>query len=329
MTHRATVLGCLFLALAVALAGCEVLGVYEYVTEHKSSLYIVIGSSIIAAVTPALPALADWFLRGRQWGYGLAAWAGFLVCLSIVLTAAIQRTGSATDAGEQARVAAWRAEIVAVAAEKQAAADYAAAQAAALKECDVRGKKCMDAEDKASAARATLAKSRAALVAAPAGDQVDPLARRLAAVLRVVTEDQVRLMQPLLVPVALSILSALFFAGWARLDFETGHVRTTPDNSGQLRTKEELSDPKPSLTLAPKFGPLAAFLVNRTKSVVGQAIEVERAMYGEYQAWCASENMQPHPPAVFARQLARVGKAAGIAIEIRGKEAYCLDRRLA
>ena len=102
MTYRATFLGCLFLGLALLLAGCEVLGVYEYVSEQKSSAYMMVASCAIAAVTPGLPALGDWVWRGRKRLYCLGAWIAFAVCLTIVLTAAIQRTGAATDGADNA-----------------------------------------------------------------------------------------------------------------------------------------------------------------------------------------------------------------------------------
>jgi hypothetical protein len=328
MTYRATVLGCVFLLLALVLAVCELLGVFEFVTEHKASAYIVVGSCVVAGVTPALPALADWAWRARHYVWMVGAWIAFGICLTIVLVAAIQRTGTATDGAQKHREQAERAAAVAVTVERQAAADYAAAQAAALKECDVRGKKCMDAEDKASRARAALAQARAALVAAPIGAQVDPMARRLAAV-TTLTEQQVQLLYPLLLPVALSILSALFFAGWTRLDFLPAHVPAQTLQAAPLPTPLP-TPPIPSIAPpAAKFGAVDAYLVSRTEPVAGSEIECERDMYGDYKDWCEAADVSPYRPTQFATELVRVGQAAGLAIEIRGSQAYVLDRRLA
>jgi hypothetical protein len=327
MTYRGTVLGFLFLLLALVLAGCEVLGVYEYVREQNASAYILVASCTIALVTPGLPALGDWFWRGRQGLYCLGAWLAFAICLTIVLTAAIQRTGAATDGATQARAAAERATKIAEAAERQAKDDYTAAQSAALTECVVRAKRCMDAEDKAATARATLARARADLVSAPAGVQADPLAARLAGLLRM-SEDQFRLMQPLMVPLALSLLSVLFFAGWARLDF------TPAPGKPQEAPKAPIVTPaaKPQLALvrppAAKNGAVAAYLVNRTEPAPGDEVEIERTMYADYAAWCAQVGAAPHKPGPFAQELGGVAKAAGLKIAIRGQQAFCLDRRL-
>lgn len=327
MTYRVTGLGTVFLVLAIVLAACEVLGVYEYVRDQHASLYVAVGSCIIAAVTPGLPALADWFGRGRfrllQW----MSWVGFAICLIIVLAAAVQRTGAATDDAERQRAAAERARLLAERAERDAERDYRDAQAAALRECDVRGRKCMDAEAKAAELRQRLAVARATLVAAPAGPQVDPLARRLASILGV-SEDRVRLLQPLLVPVALSILSALFFAGWSRLDFQADPAPQTPAGHGRAAPRA-ISAPPPKPAPAGQFGAVAAFLVSRTEPAAGSAIEIERALYNAYVEWCRLGGVRPHPKQAFALELARIGKAAGLVIEIRGREAYCLDRQLA
>lgn len=321
MTYRPTILGVLFFGLALVLAGCEVIGVYEYVSEQAGGLYVMVGSCIIAAVTPGLPALADWFGRGRHRLLQAGTWIGFAVCLLIVMSAAMQRTGAAADTAQQTREAAERRMRIAEAAERQAVSDYEAAQAAALRECaSGRQRRCMDAEAKAAELRAVLARARAALVAAPAGAQLDPLAHRLASILPI-SEDRVRLLQPLLVPIALSILSALFFAGWSRLDFDAAETVRAAPLPPHVRHAEPAQ--------AGKFGAVAGFLVNRTEPVRGASIEVERDLYNAYVEWCRIGGVQPHPKQAFALELAQVGKAAGLVIEIRGQAAYCLDRRFA
>lgn len=332
MSYRATVLGCLFLALALMLAGCEVLGVYEFVSEHKSSTYVALGSCIIAAITPALPAIADWFGRGRQRLYCLSSWLAFLICLAIVLTAAIQRTGAATDAGQQSRDAAQRAEAIAKKAEKDAESDYTAAQSAALRECIVRAKRCMDAEEKAATAREKLATARATLVSAPAGEQVDPLARRLSAVLRFATEDQVRLMQPMLVPVALSILSALFFAGWSRLDFGASVQPVEPPS--EPTSARRVTEPRtwgvrpkaPPLPASP--GSVAEFLADVLEGDENGRVEVP-ALMSRYRSWCNSSNRVPVAGSAFVDALNDVRKAVGLDIEADGEKVYCMGVKIA
>jgi hypothetical protein len=315
MSYRPTFLGFLFLALALALTACEVLGVYEYVTEHRTSLYVAIGSCIVAAVTPGLPALADWFARSRGWRYAIGAWLGFAICLAIVLLAAIQRTGTATDAAEQLRNKAERAIAIAVSAEKQAADDYRVAQAAAIRECDIRGKKCLEAEAKAETARAALARARGDLVSAPAGEQVDPLARRLALVLPL-AEPQIRLLQPLLVPFALSLLSVLFFAGWSRIDFASG---ATPGQPAR---------PSPTMGKSIERGPVIEFLTDSLAGDPGNSVEAT-ALHPAYVSWCKTKGFLPYPGIVFADALAEVCGKAGIELELSGDKVLCRDVRLA
>lgn len=335
MTYRATFLGCLFLLIALALAACEVLGVYEYVVEQRSSLYVALGSCIIAAVTPALPALSDWFWRSAMRRYCAAGWVIFGLCLLLVTTAAIQRTGSATDGAQHAREAAERAASVAAMAEKQATGDYESAQAAALRECNVRGKRCMDAEDKAASARGALAKARASLVSAPVSGQADPIARRLASFLPI-SEERVRLLQPLLLPIILSALSAVLFAGWSRLDFMEADSKPAPAAEAPQKPAETPRRPalalvqeKPRAVRAGKFGSLAAFLVSCTEAAKGAEIAIEAVLYGAYCEWCRIGSVDPYDQPKFALELAHVAQSAGILIELRGTEAYCLDRRLA
>lgn len=328
MTYRFTALGFLFLALALVLAACEVLGVYEYVSEHKSSAYVALGSCVIAAITPTLPALADWFGRGRQFRYCLATWLAFILCLMLVMTAAIQRTGSTTDTAQQSREAAERAAKIAVAAETQAASDYEAAQAAALKECVVRRTRCMDAEEKADKARAALAKARAALISAPASEQVDPLARRIASVLPV-SEERVRLLQPLLLPIILSLLSAVLFAGWSRLDFIDAaeppnlapDARDVPQPSGGgIRPKA------PPVPAAPAS--VAEFLADVLEGDPKGEIEVP-VLYTTFKSWCRKKGRGLLEGPAFVNELNDVRQRVGIDIEARGKRVYCIGVRLA
>ena len=314
MSYRPTALGCAFLLLALALTGCEVLGVYEYVTEHPTSLYVAVGSCIIAAVTPGLPALADWFARSRGRRYALGAWLGFAICLAIVLMAAIQRTGSATDASEQLRTKSERAMRLAEQAAADARADYATAQRAAEIECEgkgARGKKCLEAEDKAAAARAARGRAVAALASAPAGEHADPLARRLALVLPL-AEPQIRLLQPLLVPFALSLLSVLFFAGWSRIDF-AGPEQPPAANRQPPRAR------------AP--GPVIEFLTDSLAGDPGNAVEAS-TLLPAYRAWSKTRGYLPIGGAAFADELVAVCGKAGIELDVAGDKVLCRDVRL-
>lgn len=320
MTYQPTVLGCFFLVVGAVFAGCEVWGVYEFVSHNKVSAYVWFGSCAAAAVMPILPALADWCSRGRRYSACVIAWIGFVACLLFVMGAAVHRTGAATDAAAEARLAAERAMHVAENTEKQAAKDYEAAQNAALAECTVRRQRCMDAEAKASALRAELARARAALVRAPAGPQIDPLASRLAG-LPGMSEELVRLLQPLQLPFILSLVSVLFFSQWAQRDFRAAldaPAAPTPQVPGV-----------PKSAPAAKSGAVPAFLVARTEAVANSAVEIEGDLYNAYVAWCQQNSFAAYAKNQFALELAAMRDKEAIDIEIRGEQAYCLNLRLA
>lgn len=308
--------------MAVVCTGCEVWGVLEFATDQNVKPYILIAGACMATVAPALPEIAKWCRRSGHYAAWLAALGALVVCLTVVVGAAIQRTGTATDTAEAKRAQSKIANAMAIKAEKDAERDYTVAQEAAIRECSVRGARCMDAEAKASDLRGKLAAARATLVTASI-EQSDPFAKRLSAImLGRVSEDQIRLLWPLLIPLGVSLVAATMFSGWVRVDFVAPPRISTP-------TALPLAHPAVRLKPAVKFGPISAFLVSATEPAPEKSIAIEAAMYPAYRKWCGTVGVTPYDPNRFARELAGVGKAAGLTIEIRGKEAYCMDRELA
>lgn len=313
MTYRPSVLGCILAVLAIVVAGVEVDAVVAFMMEQHAPVYMLAGSALAAGLMPALPTLAGLLRRARSWGAVLVTYAAFVVALILVVTSAVQRTGTATDMAEEQRTLAKRAAGVAEATERQAVADYMAAQSAALTECkDARGRRCMDAEAKAELRRQELARARAALVVAPAAHQVDPGARRLAGVFPI-TEEQVRLYQPLLWPLLMSLLSYALFAAWLAIDFG----KTSPASIEEPPKREPLT--------------VARFLFQHTADAPGERIEMEQALYNAYRVACIKEACVPSSPAVFGEDLAKVIQMAGLQVDIdvSNGEGFLLNRRLA
>jgi hypothetical protein len=137
--------------------------------------------------------------------------------LSLIFTAAVERTRGARDEANRDRQAiAQRIELTR-AAERDAKAIAGADEAAAMAECsraqkgaDPRGPACKSLEARADNSRQGLKEARDA--AAQAGVvPTDPQARRIAAILPV-SEEAVALYQPLILPLSISALGLLLIA---------------------------------------------------------------------------------------------------------------------
>jgi hypothetical protein len=301
-------------------------GVVEFANEQNVKPYVLLASACMALVAPALPELAKWTRRAGHYFSWLISLGALAACLLVVVGAAIQRTGTATDVAEARREQAKVAKAAAAKTEAETESAYKIAQEAAIRECDVRKARCMDAEAKAADLRAKLVTARTALVTASM-DQSDPFAKRLSAItLGKVSEDQIRLLWPLLIPAGISLLAATMFSGWVRVDFSSG-----PQEAPKAVAAPQVGRPQLALVSQPavKFGPVAAFLVSCTEPAIGEEIAVKGTMYGAYRKWCESVSVLPREKVSFANELDRVANAGAIKLEIRGKEAYCLDLRLA
>jgi hypothetical protein len=154
-------------------------------------------SSLVAAVTAAsigaaasLP-LAERAAKAGQWAKALGLVVFFLLMVGVSLTASIARVGGKHDS----EVSAVRVENARISLAHEA---YETAQRSAEAECATgRGPRCRAAEH-------TIVEARKALQSAPIKKVDDSMARRIAAVLPV-TEQQVQLYQPLLLPFALQL----------------------------------------------------------------------------------------------------------------------------
>lgn len=137
--------------------------------------------------------------------------------LSVIFTAAVERTGGARDDADRDRqVVALKIRLAGDAvndAKAVAASDEAAAKAEcsrASKGADPRGWRCTAAEKRADNSRERLEAARARLAKAGVAPR-DPMVARLAAVLPV-SEEAIALYQPLVLPLAISALGLLLIA---------------------------------------------------------------------------------------------------------------------
>jgi hypothetical protein len=209
------------IAGGVALTAIEVTGAVTYLVSQDSPSYLVAGGAIVTVVAAILPILAVRCWRGGRHYLALLLWAALLPALSLIFTAAVERTGGARDAANRERqVVAQRIELARETvkdAKVVADTDELAAKtecARAPKGADPRGPACKSLEARAENSRKRLEATREKLAQAGVVPQ-DPQARRIAAVLPGITEEAVHLYQPLVLPLAISILGLLLIAAGA------------------------------------------------------------------------------------------------------------------
>jgi hypothetical protein len=230
------------IAAGVALTGIEVWGAVEYLLKQEGHVsYLVLGGAIVTAVAALLPPLAERTWRAGRYTLALLLWAALLPALALILTAAIERTGGARDTAQMERRAIVQKIELARASVADAKTRLAAADAAVLAETKRKdapgcGRICKGLKIEAEAARKELTEARSAVAAAGVAPK-DSQAVRIAAVLPL-TEADVALYQPLILPLAISALGLLLIAVGAH----------TPKRRKALKRKgkpKRRSPPKP------------------------------------------------------------------------------------
>jgi hypothetical protein len=215
--RRYSMWGLAAILAGVILTAIEVYGSVTYLVSQAQPNYLVAGGAVVTMVAAILPVLA-----GRCWRHGrylLAAllWAAMAPALSVIVCAAVERTGGANDTAERGRQAIAQKLALARATEDEAKADVKADEAKAAAECsrasngaDPRGPLCKAAEERVGKSRQRLETARSGVAQAGVVPH-DPMASRIAAVLPV-SEAAVRIYQPLILPLAISGLGLLLIA---------------------------------------------------------------------------------------------------------------------
>jgi hypothetical protein len=206
------------IAGGVVLTAIEVVGAVGYLASQNQPSYLVAGGAVVTVVAAILPILA-----GRCWGHGryilaVLLWMAMVPALSVILCAAVERTGGAKDSADRDRQAHVLKLSLAKVTADEAKAQADTSQVKADAECsrsagpkvDPRGPLCKAAQERADKAAKALKSARDEVVKiGPA--PIDPMASRLAAVLPV-TEAAISLYQPLVLPLAISITGLLLIA---------------------------------------------------------------------------------------------------------------------
>jgi hypothetical protein len=228
----------------------------SYLVSQASPSYLVAGGAVVTIVAATLPILAARCWRDRRPTLAALLWVALVPALSLIFTAAVERTGGARDEANRGRQEVAQRIELAREAVKDAKAVADSDEAAAKAECarapkkgvDPRGPACKSIEVRADNSRRRLQAAREAQAQAGVVPQ-DPQARRIAAVLPGVSEEAVQLYQPLVLPLAISIIALLLIAYGAHHPPK----RRVPKGVGR---KRQAASPKRKLKASPLPKPL-------------------------------------------------------------------------
>jgi hypothetical protein len=204
----------------VALTVIEVIGAVGYLVHQNQPRYLIAGGAVVTIAAAGLPILAGRCWRNGRWLLATFLWVAMVPALSVIFTAAVERTGGARDGANRDRQAiAQRIELTR-SAEKEAKAVADSDELAAKAECarapkgaDPNGPACKSLEARAEKSRQRLKAARDD-VAQAGVVPTDPMASRIAAVLPV-SEAAISLYQPLVLPLSISALGLLLITAGA------------------------------------------------------------------------------------------------------------------
>ena len=229
------------MVLGTILMGLDSYGAYE--STHKAELgisYLTLAAPCIGIAACVLP-----ILIARAWGVGhhLKA-AVFFVALaaagSVVVMAALERTGTAQDRTVTARQSTNQRVSLARAGIATAETALAEARARVVAECTSgRGRRCRAAEQQAEAALQGVSAARAALVQAGVVVAEDPRAKTLATLLPFLSERTIELYAPAVLPLSMLVV------GFALLLYGVPHHAPERDNDN-ISIREPKTAPQKS-----------------------------------------------------------------------------------
>jgi hypothetical protein len=394
MIWRPSKIGVMVTLFGAFFAVCEVYGTYDYFIAQQGGLdYVVLLGCGIAASLPFLPPFAD--AAGRRGWRGLARslWLALPLSLLVVMMAALQRTGAGTDEAEKDRAKGRAALKLAQQTKAEAEAEIrklGTVRAIADIQTDLaraklsptydRSGKCTEATAKASrefcATVASLEgeerkakeldKHQKALsearvkIASGSGGNVDSLASRISGYTGgTVSEEQVRLWQPLFIPILASWLSAAFLTLGMRMD-----LHSAADQSANCRLLGDAPEPReaapvvrppeprreppppppapearpasnvvnmPSKAAMPKIDPkpIISYMAANVPEARGENAEWGEMLLG-FRRWCAQQEppIAPMDAEAFGLALAAICEKADIRVLDRNGRVYCVGRKI-
>lgn len=286
LTWRAPVL-----VAGLALVATETYGSWSYLLNREGSVsYLVVAGAACTVLSGFLPYVGERAWRDGQRLAGAFSFILLPLAVSTIVLAAIERSGAATDHANAAIANQARKLGLADDAVADARSAVAKASAAAEAECATgRGPHCESLEKRESKAQARLDDARLhATMTGPA--KTNPLVSRLVAMLPL-SDEQVTLYEPLLLPLTLSALSILLTAiGLGRPKQKI--VAIEKPKSTALATVE--------LRKADRRD-VAKFMLDRMPRQNGSEVEIG-LVFSAFVKWCSDQSpaIAPLEPYEFA-----------------------------
>lgn len=295
------------------LAYTEATGTYEFYLEQAGGVvtFLVRATVGITIATVILPYFMSRALKERRLMRALNIFAAFMLCVGVILTAGVSRTGSAQDAAKAAIKEQKRKLDLAAANVKTAEQALATDNDLVKGECKTGvGKECkrLAGDTKGRVDTTIKLREKAAEVKEAVEDNTD---RRLSALtLGVLNPEQVETIRPLLMPVTLSFVAGLLIT--LGLDMEHPSAPRHPERQPRRwpwsrREEEEIEPqttsspepaPEPSQVIDAEIaeGDPGTFLATSLKP--GESVREDDVCLA-YEVWCAAHGCTPIPRAKF------------------------------
>ncbi|MBS0252413.1 MAG: hypothetical protein JSR78_15250 [Proteobacteria bacterium] len=302
------------LAAGLCLVGIETYGSVMYLLSRDGGFsYLVLAGAACTMLSGFLPWIGEKAWKDAQRLAGFFAFCILPLALSTIALAAIERSGSAMDAANMPVTAQSRRVQLADDAIADAKVALDKASAAASAECSTgRGPHCESLESREAQAQAKLddARAKAGNVGA---NKTNALTSRLVAMLPL-SEDQVTLYEPLVLPLTLSLLSVLCTA------IGLGH----PNQRNLGLTSPRVVAARAEMLPPTKLGGVAPFMSERLSRAEGKRLAADD-LFEAYQGWCASKGMAALNTTEFHERLKLICEITGIR---RAKNAALVNVKL-
>ena len=307
------------------LAYTEATGTYEYyIAEHGELNYIVKAAVGTALASVILPYFMHKKLKQRQHVLALGILVGFLLSVAVVFNAAVHRTGTIADKAEAERKQQKRQLKAAEANVKDIEGAASTDKKLVEGECKSGvGKECkrLAGESKGTLQQTIELRKKLADTKEPTEDGT---ARRLSLMTGgVVSEEQMKMFQPLLLPISVSFLAGLLIT--LGLDMEHPSAPRPERKPRRWPWSKREEEPKvepqtPSKATEPALVPSqivdaeiaegdpGTFLSTSLKP--GEAVKEDDVCLA-YELWCAANGCTPIPREKFKIAFVMLCKHSG------------------